>query len=124
MERSGIPETVIAIQENAFYGCTRLHSLCLPAGITWISSMNNYSGITFFFSKDADYLIARCDEIDLRYYLTDMAEELVALPTGLTQIEPGAFEGTAAQEYRTSPWAATPRLPKARCSPSSGGCCG
>ncbi len=97
-----IPETVTVIQENAFYGCIRLHSLYLPAGVTSLSSMNSYSGITFFFSKDASYLIQRCDEIGLRYFLTDTAEDLVLLPAGLTEIEAGSFEGTIAQEYRIS----------------------
>ena len=95
-----IPETVTVIRENAFYGCNKLHSLYLPSGVTYMDSMNRYSGITFFFSQDAAYLIGRCDEIGLRYFLTDTAESFMMLPAGLKEIEPGAFEGTSAQEYR------------------------
>ncbi len=89
-----------SIGRYAFDGCNKLHSLYLPSGITFLASMNKYSGITFFFSKNADYLVGRCDEIGLRCFLTDTAEEAVALPAGLRSIETGAFEGTAVQEYR------------------------
>ena len=95
-----IPDTVTAIRDEAFYGCIRLHSLYLPSAITELGTVDSDQNVTFFFSRNADYLIERCEEDGIRYFLTDAAEEIIQLPPDLTEIQPEAFRGTAAQEYR------------------------
>ncbi len=95
-----LPDGLTTIGRCVFLACGKLHSLYLPSGVTSMASMSSYGGVTFFFSKDAAYLIGQCEENGLRYFLTDAAKGFMTLPANLTAIEAGAFEGTAAQEYR------------------------
>lgn len=94
-----IPETVTVIYENVFSACGKLKNLYLPDGVTWISPDSCYRDMTLYFSKNAEYLIQRCEEQGYPYHLIDTAEEVMSLPDRLTEIEAGAFEGTSAEAY-------------------------